>query len=86
MYDVYLDDIYFYGVTDFDFSGSRELIVYNGIGTGYFPKADDPDLKNGVGNVDCRISLSITTARALLERAKSSASSTSCKGAKSRCG
>lgn len=45
MFDVYLDDVYFYGVTNFDFSGTRELIIYNGIGTGYFPKADDPDLK-----------------------------------------
>ena len=44
-YDVYLDDIFFYGVTDFSFSGDRELVVYNGIGLGYFPKADDPNLR-----------------------------------------
>lgn len=44
-YDVFLDDLYFYGVTDFSFSGDREVIVYNGIGTGYFPKLDDPNLQ-----------------------------------------
>lgn len=44
-YDVFLDDLYFYGVTDFSFSGDREVMVYNGIGTGYFPKLDDPNLQ-----------------------------------------
>lgn len=45
MYEVYLDDIFFYGVTAFQSPHDRKLVVYNGIGTGYFPKADDPNLK-----------------------------------------
>ncbi len=45
MYEVYLDSIFFYGVTAFNSPKSRKLTTYNGIGTGYFPKADDPDLK-----------------------------------------
>lgn len=45
MYEVYLDDVFFYGVTKFNFPEERNITVYNGIGTGYFPKADDPDLK-----------------------------------------
>ncbi len=45
MYEVYLDDIFFYGVTAFQNPHDRKLVVYNGIGTGYFPKADDPNLK-----------------------------------------
>ncbi len=44
-YDVFLDNLYFYGITDFSFSGDREVMVYNGIGTGYFPKLDDPNLQ-----------------------------------------
>ncbi len=45
MYEVYLDNISFYGVTAFQYPHDRKLVVYNGIGTGYFPKADDPNLK-----------------------------------------
>lgn len=44
-YDVYLDDVGFYGIESVSFPNDRKLIVYNGIGTGYFPKADDPQLK-----------------------------------------
>lgn len=45
MYEVYLDDIFFYGVTSVNYPSDRKITVYNGIGTGYFPKADDPNLK-----------------------------------------
>lgn len=45
MYEVYLDNLFFYGVKAFNAPQSRKLTTYNGIGTGYFPKADDPDLK-----------------------------------------
>ncbi len=53
MYDVYLDNIYFYGVNAFNFPSDRKIIVYNGIGTGYFPKADDPNLKEW--SWECRL-------------------------------
>lgn len=45
IYDVYLDDVLFYGVEKVNFPEDRKITVYNGIGTGYFPKADDPNLK-----------------------------------------
>lgn len=45
MYEVFLDDIFFYGVTSVNYPSDRKITVYNGIGTGYFPKADDPNLK-----------------------------------------
>ena len=45
MYEVYLDDVFFYGVKTFNSPHDRKLTTYNGIGTGYFPKADDPNLK-----------------------------------------
>lgn len=44
LYDVYLEELFFYGVKSFDRSRESKIITYNGIGTGYFPKADDPEL------------------------------------------
>ena len=43
-YDVYLEELFFYVVKSFNRSRSSNIITYNGIGTGYFPKADDPEL------------------------------------------
>ena len=52
MYDIYLGGLGFYGIEDTNFKHDRKLVIYNGIGTGYFPKADDPNLRKWSWNCE----------------------------------
>lgn len=54
MYSVYLDDISFYGVESINESSDREVTVYNGVGQGNFPVADEKNLNTW--NVSCELS------------------------------
>ena len=54
MYDVFLDELELYGVTEVQETSDRNISVYNGLGQGNFPIADDRELKSWA--IKCQLS------------------------------